>query len=453
MWAQSTVCPGATGVIYHSTPVAGAIYYEWSVPPGATIVSGQGDTIIVVDFGPGASSGNIILESFNGCNYGANASVYTIIVAASTTPTISLTSLPAGPVCPGMPVTFTATLSNTNIGAFTYNFKVNNISVQNSSSDSYTSSGLSNNDVVVCEVAIAATSCNVASTVVSNSIVITIAQPSTPSVTIAISPGETICSGEYTSFTATVMNTGNGNVTYNFMLNGISVQNGTSNIYADNTLSDGDQVSCVITIDGGSCLLTNNSSSNIIAVTVIPLSAPSINIVTASTEVCSHDSVSFSSNINNGGNNPVYQWQVNGINTGTNNSSFTTNNLHNGDIITCLLISDIACAFTNTALSNNIRLKVIDCDCSPIIPNAITPNGDGINDQWVISRENCIKKVSVSVYNRYGSLVYHSDDYHDDWNGKYKQKECPDGTYYYVINVFYLYKHEQVLRGNITILR
>ena len=103
--------------------------------------------------------------------------------------------------------------------------------------------------------------------------------------------------------------------------------------------------------------------------------------------------------------------------------------------------------------SDTINVEVIDCDCKLSVPNAFTPNGDGINDKWVLSQRNCISKIALSVYNMYGSLIYHSNDYRNDWQGTYRSLPCPDGTYYYIINFNRSNHTEQTLKGNVTILR
>ena len=65
-----------------------------------------------------------------------------------------------------------------------------------------------------------------------------------------------------------------------------------------------------------------------------------------------------------------------------------------------------------------------------------TPNFDGHNDKWLVfnNSEGCNVSVSVSVYNRWGGLIYHADPYNNDWDGKYKGNTVADGTYYYIIN-------------------
>ncbi|HEX2684486.1 MAG TPA: gliding motility-associated C-terminal domain-containing protein, partial [Ferruginibacter sp.] len=81
------------------------------------------------------------------------------------------------------------------------------------------------------------------------------------------------------------------------------------------------------------------------------------------------------------------------------------------------------------------------------------PNKDGFNDTWYITNGNCLKRASVQVYNRYGGKVFESSDYKNDWDGTYKGKPVPDGTYYYVIDYELLNNSRVMKKGNVTILR
>ncbi len=89
------------------------------------------------------------------------------------------------------------------------------------------------------------------------------------------------------------------------------------------------------------------------------------------------------------------------------------------------------------------------------IMDAFTPNGDAINDRWIVTNNggNCSKLVKVAVFNRYGGVVYRNDNYLNNWDGTFKGKPVPDGTYYYTIN--YTLQNNQVvtLKGDVTILR
>ncbi len=70
-----------------------------------------------------------------------------------------------------------------------------------------------------------------------------------------------------------------------------------------------------------------------------------------------------------------------------------------------------------------------------IVPNAFSPNGDGINDVWNIEALDAYPGSDLSVFNRYGQAVYHSRGYNKKWNGTYNDKPLPAGTYYFVIDL------------------
>lgn len=68
------------------------------------------------------------------------------------------------------------------------------------------------------------------------------------------------------------------------------------------------------------------------------------------------------------------------------------------------------------------------------VPNAFSPNGDGIHDRWEIKYLNTYPGATVEVYNRYGQLVYKSSGYPQPWDGTFNGNPLPVGTYYYIIN-------------------
>ncbi len=69
------------------------------------------------------------------------------------------------------------------------------------------------------------------------------------------------------------------------------------------------------------------------------------------------------------------------------------------------------------------------------VPNAFTPNSDGINDVWDIKDLQYYPSCTVEIYNRYGEHLYHSTGYGQAWDGTYNTKSLPFGTYYYIINL------------------
>jgi hypothetical protein len=68
-------CAGTQGVVYFTTPIQDALVYIWNLPTGATIVSGDSTTSIVVDFALNAISGNIIVNGNNLCGHGDTTSL------------------------------------------------------------------------------------------------------------------------------------------------------------------------------------------------------------------------------------------------------------------------------------------------------------------------------------------------------------------------------------------
>lgn len=86
--------------------------------------------------------------------------------------------------------------------------------------------------------------------------------------------------------------------------------------------------------------------------------------------------------------------------------------------------------------------------------DAFTPNGDGINDLWMVtSGVGCTTNIGVKVHNRYGALVYKNDNYDNGWNGTYNGKPLADGTYYYVITYRLINGVSMTVKGNVTIIR
>ena len=95
-------------------------------------------------------------------------------------------------------------------------------------------------------------------------------------------------------------------------------------------------------------------------------------------------------------------------------------------------------------------LDVMAIPLGPInIPNAFTPNGDGINDTWNIANLNTYPKITVTIFNRIGTQVFFSNGYPAAWDGNYKGSQVPPGTYYYVITGV----NAQPLSGYVTVIR
>ncbi|MDO4190296.1 MAG: gliding motility-associated C-terminal domain-containing protein [Bacteroidales bacterium] len=76
------------------------------------------------------------------------------------------------------------------------------------------------------------------------------------------------------------------------------------------------------------------------------------------------------------------------------------------------------------------------------VPNVFTPNGDGINDEFRIAYRS-IKQYSIKVVNRYGVLVYSSNDPTKGWDGNIHGQPAAEGTYFYFIEALGADKEEK----------
>lgn len=70
-----------------------------------------------------------------------------------------------------------------------------------------------------------------------------------------------------------------------------------------------------------------------------------------------------------------------------------------------------------------------------VIPNAFSPNGDGLNDTWEIDNIEYFPDTKVEVYNRWGNLIFERTNYRNEWDGTYRGAKLPVSTYFYVITV------------------
>jgi len=103
---------------------------------------------------------------------------------------------------------------------------------------------------------------------------------------------------------------------------------------------------------------------------------------------------------------------------------------------------------------DSMELRLRDCNCVIDLPNAFSPNGDGINDVYVPSISCYPKDFHFSVFNRYGQLVFETRDSRVRWDGKFNNQLLTVGTYYYVLTfVNETLQQPESRKGSITLLR
>lgn len=167
---------------------------------------------------------------------------------------------------------------------------------------------------------------------------------------------------------------------------------------------------------------------------------------------------SFISNYQPNSNTPV---QVDFINTSTNATNYNwsfgdgnTSTLTNpsntytvqGNYNVVLTASNQFCSATYEVTLNIESLNTV------YIPNIFTPNGDGMNDVFMIKGDNLVS-AQGRIFNRWGKNIYTWDGVNRSWDGTYEGKLVPDGTYFYLIKVTWLNAESEELKGSITKLK
>ena len=134
-------------------------------------------------------------------------------------------------------------------------------------------------------------------------------------------------------------------------------------------------------------------------------------------------------------------------------------------------------AYMDTSLYDTLKdLRIVNCsksavdtvkDCKLIIPNVITPNGDNINDVFGIKKLNLIRENELTIYDRWGKVVYHKRNYkcvyreggfqniEEAFDGKSRGgQDLPEGTYYYAFKYKAFPKDsKQIYTGSLLIIR
>lgn len=87
-------------------------------------------------------------------------------------------------------------------------------------------------------------------------------------------------------------------------------------------------------------------------------------------------------------------------------------------------------------------------DCIEI-PDVFTPNGDGINDEWVIENINMFPEAHIYVFNRWGQLLYKGRGNDAPWDGRFRGHYVPAGVYTYIVE---LDEDMEKFEGTVTVL-
>jgi gliding motility-associated-like protein len=115
-----------------------------------------------------------------------------------------------------------------------------------------------------------------------------------------------------------------------------------------------------------------------------------------------------------------------------------------------LNVSDGLCSGSDTVL-----IKVYDSICQApfvYIPNAFSPNKDGKNDQLYV-RGQYIYEFVFRVYDRWGELVWETNKINEGWDGTFRGKLLDPDVYDYYLQVTCVGGLENIIKGNVTLIR
>lgn len=348
----TTICSG-TSATFTATGINGGDfpYYIWKV--NGVDVIGNNSSAFSTSSLKDKDRISVILHSSDYCsNYPNDTSNVITMKVNGGVPSVSLSPVSAT-ICAGSTATFVAKPVN---GGTTpvYQWQVNGINL-GTNSDTLRTSQLISGDNVKVIMTPTPSSCGSYQPAESNVVPLTVNPTVAPSVTIS-STGSNICSGMQTLFTATPVNGGTA-PSYQWQVNGINV--GTNDQgFSSQSLSNNDQVK-VVMVSNASCASPGSVTSNTITMSVNGTAiTPSVTISAPATTICLGANVTFTANPVNGGTTPVYRWQVDGVNVGTNSNTYTSSNLTNGSVVKVIMTSNATCAWPVIVASNPLSMSL-----------------------------------------------------------------------------------------------
>ena len=305
-------------------------------------------------------------------------------------------------VCENEDVSFSVNISGT--GPFTYQWQKNgnNIAGANNPILNLVSVNTENNGNYICKI-----TGPQGENLNSNTANLAVTQNVSPSISITASTLE-ICAGTAINFVAQSEN-GGDNPGYQWKVNGASIGGG-SDAVTFATLKNGDIIQCELT-SSINCVTNASVLSNELQVVVHPIVVVSANLSVPKTSICRDEKITFTATPINGGNNPSYQWQINGANVGSDNNTFTPDTLRNGDAVRVILTSSETCVGSHEFITDNIIISV-DANCTGV------PTLEAIDETLVhlfpnpttnllnIQFKDLADDFSLNLLNLQGQLLY-----------------------------------------------
>jgi len=313
-------------------------------------------------------------------------------------------------VCKGSEVIFYATSPAKN-SASVFTWFVNGKSLPGTT-DTILYPGLQDNDKVSVSM-VSNSYCILNLPVSSNTLIMKVANEALPEISISASVNP-VCRGEEVRFVANPANA--TNAAYTWIVNGLA-NGSTGKEFTSTVLKDNDVIKCRITA-GSTCVATVESNSIQMHVKEIPGV-----VCMQDTTIFEGTTITLRANIS--ADVVSYQWTPPASIQNSNGPGPALAQPNETTLYRLNATNSTGCSASDEVLVTVIR--------GGVIPNAFSPNHDGINDDWRLPFAVSCNGCFVQVFDRYGVLVYSAPNYNTPWNGTKNNKPVPVGVYYYFI--------------------
>ena len=355
----NVICAG-TQVTFTAAPVneGPAPTFQWQLG-GVNIAGATNITYTTIPTGAGGIYGIIVTSSLACANPNNADDTLEITVIPTVVPAVGITAT-VDTVCTGDPVLFTA------------------IPVGGGSNPSFqwtVDGNLAGGNYDTLNVTSPSTSYTVSVQIISNapcaspatatdSYSINVRPTPIPAVSITLSD-DTVCAGMPVSFTATPTNGGSPPV-YQWYLNTVAIPGANTAVYNTTPVNSTDVYSVTLT-SNELCVSPATASSNA-SVVVISNASPVVDISTPNQILCDNTPMTFTAAAQNGGNNPGFQWLLNGTPiAGATTSTYTPPlPVLTGSIFECVLTTSFSCAVPATD-NDTLEMTIL-----PIIPTTVS---------------------------------------------------------------------------------
>jgi gliding motility-associated-like protein len=108
---------------------------------------------------------------------------------------------------------------------------------------------------------------------------------------------------------------------------------------------------------------------------------------------------------------------------------------------------------TKSACEASDTIEVFTGDCDVYIPSAFTPNNDNLNETFGVVDNTILQFFSLQIYSKWGQLIFSSNDVTKKWDGTFKGKKMPNGSYVWILNYTNIRGRKFYEQGTVMLIR